>query len=628
MKRKRTHQAADVQQVHARELLAALMAGCIVAVDVAKMKMMVALATITGEVVKLFRFEHPTETRECLRVVREIREGLPSTVKVVAAMEPTGSYGDALRHQLVGLGVPVFMVSPKRTYDSKELFDGVPSLHDAKSAVLIARLHVMGLSTKWTPPPPMRTRLRALVDMRQHALHREEECHGWMEGVLARSWPELQQWANVREQKSALHLLEKYPSPALVRADPEGAKALLREASRGRLSVQAMEGLIAGAQMSLGVPTAPEEEQLLRTVALQVLEASKQKEDLERQMREVGAGDVTYVRLSRWMGTVTAAVMVTMCDPLQYACAFHLEKGIGLNLREKSSGQMIGRLSITKRGPGLVRQMMYLFALRTIQSDAVVRAWYERRQGYSNDSRMRAVIAVMRKLARAMFHVARGSVFDASKLFDVRCLGLEAPKVAATTDGLAEATATTKVAATEQDTMTAPTKVETSTSTPTRSASPTSPPTTPSDVASKSTSAVTTPQPTDRSATSATPPPHAPREVNTGAPTKSRGARSVNAARANGASSSAAPEDEQQAAEPAVQVSSSRHTAVPNEPMSAAAPMTLAALQAAANAAAAACTSGAPSRASSSSRAVVPRTTPRPIARERRRTQQTASASK
>jgi hypothetical protein len=494
--------------------------------------------------------------------------------------------------------------------------------------MLIARLHVMGVSTEWVPPPPMRTRLRALVDMRQHAQHREEECHGWMEGVLARSWPELQQWANVREQKSALHLLEKYPSPALVRADPEGAKALLREASRGRLSVQAMEGLVAGAQTSLGVPTAPEEEQLLRTVALQVLEASKQKEDLERQMREVGAVDVTYARLSRWMGTVTAAVMVTMCDPLQYARAFHLEKGIGLNLREKSSGQMIGRLSITKRGPGLVRQMMYLFALRTIQSDAVVRAWYERRQGYSNESRMRAVVAVMRKLARAMFHVARGSVFDASKLFDVRCLGLEAPKAAATTDGLAEATATTKIAATEQDTMTAPTKVETSTSTPTRSASPTSPPTTPNNVTSKSTPAVTTPQPTDRSATAATPPPHAPREVNTRAPTKSRGARSVNAARANSESSSAAPEDEQQAAEPAVQVSSARHTGAPNEPTSAAAPMSLAALQAAANAAAAACTSGAPSRASSSSRAVVPRTTPRPIARERRRAQQVASASK
>jgi hypothetical protein len=30
----------------------------------------------------------------------------------------------------------VFAVSPKRTHDSKEIFDGVPSLHDAKGSQL------------------------------------------------------------------------------------------------------------------------------------------------------------------------------------------------------------------------------------------------------------------------------------------------------------------------------------------------------------------------------------------------------------------------------------------------------------------------------------------------------------
>ena len=39
-----------------------------------------------------------------------------------------------------------------------------------------------------------------------------------------------------------------------------------------------------------------------------------------------------------------------------------LEKAVGLNLREKSSGEHEGRLSITKRGPGLLRRLLYLFA--------------------------------------------------------------------------------------------------------------------------------------------------------------------------------------------------------------------------------------------------------------------------
>ena len=89
MKSKRTYQAARVQHVRVAALLPLLVTGCIVALDVAKQKFVVALATLTGEVIKLFRFEHPTETRAFLEVVASLRSGLePGTLKV--AMEPTG----------------------------------------------------------------------------------------------------------------------------------------------------------------------------------------------------------------------------------------------------------------------------------------------------------------------------------------------------------------------------------------------------------------------------------------------------------------------------------------------------------------------------------------------------------
>jgi hypothetical protein len=124
-------------------------------------------------------------------------------------------------------------------------------------------------------------------------------------------------------------------------------------------------------------------------------------------------------------------VLVTFCDPRQYSKARQLEKACGLNLREKSSGQCDGRLHITKRGPGLVRKVIYLFALRMIKESSAVRAWYMRRRGYSEGTKQRAVVAVMRKLVRAIFHVAQGQTFDVSKLFDLRRLDLEAMDVAA-----------------------------------------------------------------------------------------------------------------------------------------------------------------------------------------------------
>jgi transposase len=43
---------------------------------------------------------------------------------------------------------------------------------------------------------------------------------------------------------------------------------------------------------------------------------------------------------------------------------------------EKSSGKTKGGLHITKRGPGIARLFLYLAALRLIQRDRIIRAWY------------------------------------------------------------------------------------------------------------------------------------------------------------------------------------------------------------------------------------------------------------
>lgn len=180
----------------------------------------------------------------------------------------------------------------------------------------------------------------------------------------------------------------------------------------------------------MGVPMVPEEEQLVRTLAMQLIAADRSADELDEQMRQMAKSDEVFARLLSWMGVYTAAVIITHVDPRQYTSARQLEKACGLNLREKSSGEKSGRITITKRGPGLVRQVLYLFALRMIQESAAVRAWYKRRRGYTEDSRQRAVVAVMRKLVRALFHVARGEAFDAGKLFDVRRLALDAEPAA------------------------------------------------------------------------------------------------------------------------------------------------------------------------------------------------------
>jgi transposase len=126
------------------------------------------------------------------------------------------------------------------------------------------------------------------------------------------------------------------------------------------------------------------------------------------------------------VGKKTAAVLAaSVGDPRNYSSAEAFVKSLGLNLKEKSSGKEKGGLHITKRGPGVARMMLYMAVLRLIQTDAVVRAWYAKKVSQlGGRQKSKAIVAIMRKLAGALWHVAKGSPFDSTKLFDTRRLNL------------------------------------------------------------------------------------------------------------------------------------------------------------------------------------------------------------
>jgi len=130
------------------------------AIDVAKVDMVAAIAAADGRVLQTICWKAPDQNLAVLSILRSF---CAAGVTVETVMEPSGTYGDVLRHQLEKGAFPVFMVSGKRTYDAKEIFDGVPSLHDAKSAAIIARLHADGLSTRLPDEVPERRQLKAAL---------------------------------------------------------------------------------------------------------------------------------------------------------------------------------------------------------------------------------------------------------------------------------------------------------------------------------------------------------------------------------------------------------------------------------------------------------------------------------
>ena len=417
--KKRTYRAVAVKDVDLEQLAQRLASDRIVmGIDVAKSEMYSVLMSPSEEVLATLRWDHLRESR---RVVAWLA-ALPVAVKE-AALEPSGTYGDALRYCLEASGVPVYQVSPKQVKDSREIYDGVPSSHDAKASAIVAWLHLLGRSSRWEEPPVCQRELSAL--MLRLALHETAFSSGLnrLEAQLARYWPEVLELLEL-EAASLLELLACYGSPQQVATSGEQAKQLMRRVGGPMLSEEKIEQVLSSAGETLGVPMVAAERTTLVDLANELRRRQKQLQAAKRRIEARGLEDPSTARVGKVVGRVTAAVLTSKLGSLlSYPNVGSLWKGAGLNLRERSSGRRQGELAITKRGPSQPRQYLYLAVLRWVQKDPWAQRWYEHKvQRDGGKHKRRAQVALMRKLLSGLWWVARGEPFDSTKLFDVRRL--------------------------------------------------------------------------------------------------------------------------------------------------------------------------------------------------------------
>ena len=417
--KKRSYRKISINQFQATTVMNVIGKGKLVfAVDVAKVDMVAALADERGQVAAFLAWKNPTENRQLLALLGQFRD---AGYQVEAVMESSGTYGDVLRHQLLVAGVPVFRVAGKRTHDAREVYDGVPSLHDAKSAAIIAKLHVDGISTPWAAAALEKRSLRAAVDLMDLYQERHLQLVGRLESWLARHWPELPELLELTSA-TLLALLGRIGGPAQVSAAPEKARDLMLGMSHRLMDPAKIDRVLESAANSCGVPMLDLERDTLMAIAdeaqrsLRAFTTAKTK--LDRLALQTHAQ-----RMAPTVGKTTAAVFATFVgDPSLFSSAAAYVKAFGMNLKEKSSGKLQGRLTITKRGSGRARQYLWLAACRWVKDDRIARAWYERKIARDGGMRSKALVALMRKLAGALYHIGRGDPYDATKLFAVKNL--------------------------------------------------------------------------------------------------------------------------------------------------------------------------------------------------------------
>lgn len=417
--KKRPYRTQQVNSVDAAEIHKRIGGQrLVVGVDVAKVDFVATLMTERGENVSTIKWKHPSETRAFVQLLREVSAG-----RLEVALEPTGTYGDALMSLLRKEGAEIFLVSAKRAHDAAEVYDGVPSFHDAKSSVLICKLHLSGVSRPWRLRSESERELAAALrtmDMYQGQLQSHVNR---LEALLATYWPEVTGYLAL-DSATLLALLATLGGPQAVAAKAEQAVDLMRGVGGNFLREEKVQAVVRSAQNTLGVAMIGAEQDGLMEQARDMQRCRQGRLTARAQVERLSVSHEATHALAPVVGKVTAAVIVSeLGDPLNFLAAAIFAKAAGLNLKERSSGKHQGRLKLTKRGSSLVRKYLYFAACRLVQSDPIVAAWYERKVERDGGIRMKALGAVMRKLTKALWHVRRGEVFDSSKLFDASRLG-------------------------------------------------------------------------------------------------------------------------------------------------------------------------------------------------------------
>ena len=355
-----------------------------------------------------WRIGNPSE----IRVLAEALAWLAQGRRLIVAMEPTGTYGDVLRQALSVAQLDVRRVSPKAASDFAEIFDGVPSQHDGKDAAVVAELAASGRSWAWPwrEASPQQQELAYWVQDLDGQRRQMMTWFGRLEALVSRHWPEATRIVRLRSAV-LLKCLAHYGTPAKLAADAQ-AQSLVQKWGRHLLSSAKAEALVASARTTVGVRQGEWDQARVQDCVGEILRCKQRLRQARLRLQVLGNDNKVIVALADVVGMVTACVLWEgLGDPRDYHCGPAYRKAMGLNLAERSSGKYKGELKITKRGSSVVRRWLYLAALRHIRREPT-KTWYQQQKKDRRGEGKAAVIAVMRKLALALYQVAQGKKFS------------------------------------------------------------------------------------------------------------------------------------------------------------------------------------------------------------------------
>lgn len=230
---------------------------------------------------------------------------------VIIGIEPTGHYWLNLAYFLDDHGIPLVMTNPMHVKRSKELDDNLPTKHDAKDALTIARLVKDGRFSYPRILKGMEADLRVGATLRSKLVDEQGAITNQMIRWLDRYFPEFTK-VFPSFGKMALAALEMTPFPSdLVDKEPEELLNLYRKVE-GLKSPQMPKAiqLIQLARTSIGITEGQQMARIeIATLLRRYHQLEHEIESLTQQLTELIQTSVEYELLKTVPGLGDATII-------------------------------------------------------------------------------------------------------------------------------------------------------------------------------------------------------------------------------------------------------------------------------------------------------------------------------
>jgi len=367
--------------------------------------------TLDGRSTKSFRFDNTKEGFEkswWMTIASKNRFGCD---EVLVGYESTGPYAEPLVHYLANKKVRIVQVNPMHTKKMKEVNDNSPLKTDDKDPRVIADIIRLGRALTVVVPEGDAAYLRRLNNARERHVREQTAFLNQLQQLVFLIFPEFKTVFKDMKGKTAQHILKRYSTPERIGTlSKEALGEEMRKRSMGKFGLKDAESLIGLARETVGIKEGIAGIFMdIKHVLLQLEAEVRFISEIEAEMGATLERIPWSVRLLsiKGLGIVSVAGLIgEVGDFSKFSTQSEIMKLAGLDLYEISSGKRKGEKRISKRGRGLLRKILFYAAIQMIRQNGIMYEYYARLTGRGME-RMRALIAVSRKLLRIIYAIVR-----------------------------------------------------------------------------------------------------------------------------------------------------------------------------------------------------------------------------